>query len=214
LDLVANVQQRGMMVRVFELDVVSPDSLGRFVYRWYGPPDRPPAELELPGVPEALAEWHRLAARYTFPLSRDHVMLPPGPPRFWQGAGDWYSYDAAAFRAGALDPEVIENDELGTGLPLSRFLVYAAVYEATYAPVHGLVHMDPAAGVLRAVKVRLRELDDGLWQWPDPGVRYYGDDDLLAHLGPDRIVIAGRHRDALGRFDGLGLAWDWDSRTI
>ncbi|MFI5911493.1 hypothetical protein [Dactylosporangium sp. NPDC051541] len=208
------MQQRGIMVDVYELDVVAPDSLGRFVYRWYGPPDRPPADLRLPAIPEALAEWHRLAARYTFPLSRDHEILPPGRPRFWQGAGDWYSYDAEAFAAGALDPEVIENDDLHTGLPLSRFLVYAAVYEATYAPVHGLVRMNPTAHELREVKVRLRELDDGLWQWPDPALRYYGDDDLLAHLGPDRIVIAARHRDALGRFDGLAQHWDWDSRTL
>ena len=199
---------------MYELDVVSPGSLGRFVYRWYGPPDRPPAELKLDGVPEPLAGWHRLAARYSLPLSRDHEMLPPGTGRFWQGDGDWYSYDEAAHRAGVADPEVVENDERPTGLSLSRFLVYAAVYEATYAPLHGLVHLDPDAAVLRAVKVRLRELDDGLWQWPDPGVRYYGDDDLLAHLGPGRIVIAGRHRDALGRFDGLGLAWDWDSRAL
>ncbi|MGI5236921.1 hypothetical protein [Dactylosporangium sp. CA-139066] len=213
---------------MYELDVVSPDSLGRFVYRWYGPPDRPaaadPAETAMPGrpdsVPEALREWHRIAGRYSYPLSRDHVMLAPaagdgnGMVRFWQGTDDWYSYDNGAFRSGALDPEVVENDELPTGLPLSRFLVYAAVYEATYAPLHGLVRMNPTAEQVREVKVRLRPLDDGLWEWPDPDVRYYGDDDLLAHLGADRIVIAGRHRDALGRFDGLAIAWDWDTRTV
>nr|BFE65830.1 hypothetical protein GCM10020063_103560 [Dactylosporangium thailandense] len=199
---------------MYELDVVAPDSLGRFVYRWYGPPDRPPAGPARPGVPRALAEWHRLQARYTYPLSRDHEMLPPGGPRFWQGATDWYAYDADAHRAGDPDPEVIENDEVRTGLPLSRFLVYAAVYEATYAPLHGLVLMSPPAGAVRAVRLRLRELDDGLWQWPDPQVRYFGDDDLLAHLGPDRIVVAARHRDALGRFDGLSLPWDWDSRAL
>jgi hypothetical protein len=209
-----------MMLGVYELDVVTPESLGRFVYRWYGPPDRPPATVPAAGVPEPLAQWHRLAARYTLPLSRDHAMRPPdelepGPPssgngtvRFWEGADDWYSY-----RPGSDDPEVIENDELPTGLSLSRFLVYAAVYEATYAPLHGLVYMHPDPAELRAVRIRLRELDDGLWQWPDPDVRYYGDDDLLGHLGPDRIVLAARHRDALGRFDGLALPWDWDTRT-
>ncbi|MER7003337.1 hypothetical protein ABT297_09855 [Dactylosporangium sp. NPDC000555] len=220
---------------MYELDVVSPSSLGRFVYRWYGPPDRPPMPLDDPGVPAPLLEWHRLAARYTYPLSRDHAMLPltgrdvnehdvtecdvterdrNGTVRFWQGADDWYSYDCGAFRAGIADPEVIENDELPTGLTLSRFLVYAAVYEATYAPLHGLVYMNPEPEELRAVKVRLRELEDSLWRWPDPQVVYYGDDDLLGHLGPDRIVLAGRHRDALGRFDGLALPWDWDTRTL
>jgi hypothetical protein len=209
------------MVAVYELDVVSPDSLGRFVRRWYGPPDRPAVALDVPGVPAALVEWHRLAARYTYPLSRDHVMLPldtqegNGMVRFWQGADDWYSYESGALRSDADGgPEVFEKDELPTGVGLARFLVYAAVYEATYAPLHGLVCMNPAPEAVRAVKVRLRELDDALWQWPDPQVRYYGDDDLLGHLGPDRIVLAARHRDALGRFDGLAVPWDWDTRTL
>jgi len=205
---------------VYELDVVSPDSLELFVRRWYGLPDRPRADLELPGVPGALANWYRLAARYSLPLSRDHVMRPwhdlapkDGLIRFWEGAEDWYSFAEDGADPESADPEVIENGELPTGIHLSRFLVYAAVYEATYAPLHGLVHMAPEPGALRAVKMRLRELDDGLWQWPDPDLRYFGDDDLLGHLGPDRIVLAARHRDALGRFDGLGLPWDWDTRT-
>jgi hypothetical protein len=263
-----------MICGVYELDVIADDSLGRFVARWYGLPDRP--RRDLPGVPdllpEPLAEWHRVAARYSLPLSRDHVMIDPadlvesgGLVRFWAGADDWYSYapgnvdhapgasdhapgasghapgasDHAAVAAerapgasdralggsehasggferarGAFDPLVIENDTVNTGVTLSRFLVYAAVYEATYTPLHGLVYMSPAPDELRQVRLRLRELDDPLWRWPDPATRYYGDDDLLGHLGPDRIVLAARHRDALGRFDGLGLPWDWDTRTV
>lgn len=204
------------MVRVYELDVVTPESLARFVHRWYGLPDRPPVDLPLPGVPEPLAGWYRIAARYSLPLSRDHLMHPwdelrqrRGLVRFWEGSTDWYSYAADA----GDDPEVHENDESPTGLTLSRFLVYVAVYEATYAPLHGLVCMEPGPEALRAVKIRLRELDDALWAWPDPETRYFGDDDLLGHLGPDRIVLAARHRDALGRFDGLGIEWDWDTRA-
>lgn len=209
-----------MIWGVYELDVIADDSLGRFVARWYGLPDRPRRDLDLPGVPELLpeplAEWHRVAARYSLPLSRDHVMLDPGDlvesgglVRFWVGADDWYSYTPGAF-----DPLVVENDTTATGVTLSRFLVYAAVYEATYTPLHGLVYMSPSPDELRQVRLRLRELDDPLWRWPDPGTRYYGDDDLLGHLGPDRVVLAARHRDALGRFDGLGLPWDWDTRTV
>ncbi|MFC5001692.1 hypothetical protein ACFPIJ_28125 [Dactylosporangium cerinum] len=245
---------------MYELDVIAADSLGRFVARWYGLPDRPRRDLSgAPDLlPEPLAEWHRVAARYSLPLSRDHVMIDPadlvesgGLVRFWAGVDDWYSYaprdsdhgpgDSDHARGdsdhgpggsdhgpggsddgpggsdharGAFDPLVIENDTVGTGVPLSRFLVYAAVYEATYTPLHGLVYMSPAPDELRQVRLRLRELDDPLWRWPDPATRYYGDDDLLGHLGPDRIVLAARHRDALGRFDGLGLPWDWDTRTV
>ena len=209
-----------MIWGVYELDVIADDSLARFIARWYGLPDRPRRDLDPPGVPdllpEPLAEWHRVAARYSLPLSRDHVMIDPGDlvesgglVRFWVGADDWYSYAPGAF-----DPVVVENDTISTGMPLSRFLVYAAVYEATYTPLHGLVYMSPAPDELRQVRLRLRELDDPLWRWPEPGTRYYGDDDLLGHLGPDRVVLAARHRDALGRFDGLGLPWDWDTRTV
>ena len=136
-----------MMWGVYELDVIADGSLGRFVARWYGLPDRPRRDLHLPGggaalLPDPLAEWHRVAARYSLPLSRDHVMIDPGDlvesgglVRFWVGADDWYSY-----APGGSDPLVVENDTVSTGVPLSRFLVYAAVYEATYTPLHGLVH--------------------------------------------------------------------------
>jgi hypothetical protein len=205
-----------MMWYVYELDLIADDSLARFVSRWYGLPDRPLRPLDLPlDLPRPLADWHRVASRYSLPLSRDHEMLPPWDltpsgdlVRFWSGTDDWYSYPP-----GPADPLVVENDTTSTGLPLSRFLVYAAVYEATYAPLHGLVYMSPSPPELRQVRLRLRELDDPLWRWPDPNTRYYGDDDLLGHLGPDRIVLAARHRDALGRFDGLDLPWDWDTRT-
>ncbi|WP_344506126.1 hypothetical protein [Dactylosporangium maewongense] len=201
---------------MYELDVIADDSLGRFVSRWYGLPDRPRRDLDLPpGLPAALADWHRVASRYSLPLSRDHVMLAPadltesaGLVRFWSGTDDWYSY-----APGPTDPLVVESDTIETGLPLSRFLVYAAVYEATYTPLHGFVCLSPDPDGLRQVQLRLRELDDPLWHWPSPDTRYYGDDDLLAHLGPDRIVISARHRDALGRFDNLNLPWTWDSRT-
>ena len=43
-----------MICGVYELDVIADDSLGRFVARWYGLPDRPRRDLDLPGVPELL----------------------------------------------------------------------------------------------------------------------------------------------------------------
>ena len=211
---------------VDELDVVTPDSLGQFVHRWYGLPDRPPGNQSLPhGLPAPLVNWYRVAQRRSIPLSRDHTLRPAERLRldepmvaFWDGEVDAYAY-----ASGPQDPWVFERGEGGawlpTGVPLSRFLVYVAVYEAVYAPLHGLVRLSMPAGEMAGVTRRLRELADPLWRWPDPALRYYADDDLLAHAGitedrTGRVVLAARHRDALGRFDGLGIAWDWDSRTV
>jgi hypothetical protein len=204
-------------VRVFELDQVTPQSLGAFLLRWYGPPDRPPGEGgALPsGLPEPLAEWYRLARRWSVPLSRDHVFvaadaldLHAEPVEFWRGVSDAYAFDR--------DGMVAERSAAGwlpTGLPLDRFLVYIGVYEAVYAPIHGLVHLDVPPDLLDRVLARLWPLTDPLWRWPDPAVRYYADDDLLVHAGAGRLVVSARHRDALGRFDGYALDWAWDSRA-
>jgi hypothetical protein len=212
---------------VDELDIVTAASLAPFVDRWYGLPDRPPADLALPAdLPPPLGNWYLVAARRSVPLSRDHVLYPPdgltesdGVTVFWE---DRQRTEAWGYLAGKPDPEVYERTGgepwLRTGISLSRFLVYVAVYEAVYAPVHGLVRLDATPEELDAVLARLMPFEDPLWEWPDPGVRYYGDDDLLAHGGVDetgagRLVVAARHRDALGRFDAYRVAWDWDSRT-
>jgi hypothetical protein len=207
---------------VFELDAVTPESLATFLPRWYGPPDRPASTRALPAaLPPPLEQWYRLADRWSLPLSRDHVFVPPteldfeaDPVEFWHAEDGSEAY---AYALGERDPMVFErsgDDWLSTGLPLSRFLVYVAVFEAVYAPVHGLVHLAVEPDDLAAVLGRLMPLEDPLWRWPDPARGFYADEDLLAHAGAGRLVVAGRHRDALGRFDGYALDWDWDSRKL
>jgi hypothetical protein len=203
------------MVAVEELQTVTGTSLARFVERWYGLPDRPPVDLSLPGVPGPLADWYRIAARRSVPLSRDHAMYQPdglldrdGVTVFWEDHQRTEAWGYPTAQRDHADPPVYEQTDrepwLTTGISLSRFLVYVAVYEAVYAPIHGLVRLAAEPDELDAVLWRLEPLDDPLWEWPDAGVRYYGDDDLLAHGGVD---------EAVGRFDGCAVAWDWDSRA-
>jgi len=198
---------------MFELDVVEDDSLARFLPRWYGPPDRMTATHPLPVLPEPLTEWYRLTDRWSLPICRDHVFRPANDldltadlVEFWSAddGSDRYAYDAS--------DHVFEGG-LPTGLTLRRFLVYIAVFEAVYAPIHGLVHLDVPPDVLAEITGRLLPLADPLWRWPDPAVRYFADDDLLVHAGAGRLVVSARHRDALGRFDGYALDWLWDSRS-
>ncbi len=240
---------------MFELDVVTDDSLARFLQRWYGPPDRPVSTRPLPpALPAELVEWYRLADRWSLPLSRDHIFKDPdagghnsGEPVASAGPGGhnsgetvasagpgghnsgepvatqphgggganlvefWHADDGSDSYAYGDDLSVFE-DGRPTGIPLRRFLVYVAVFEAVYAPIHGLIHLDVKPDVHDAIVGRLLPLQDPLWQWPDPALRYYADDDLLVHAGAGRLVIAARHRDALGRFDGHGIDWAWDSR--
>lgn len=196
-----------------ELDPVTRTSLETFILRWYGPPDLPAPTTPLASdVPEALARWHRLASRRSIGLSRDHTMVPSGGPAgrtgetvFWTGPQDAYAY--------APDGQVLEQQDgwVPTGVDLADFLVYIAVYEAIYAPLHGLVHLG-GWDLRPLLDFRLVRLEDPLWTWPGDGRVFYADDDLLAHAGPDRTVISARHRDALGRFDGYPIEWDWDSR--
>src|SRR5690348_6772152 len=127
---------------VFELDVVEDDSLARFLPRWYGPPDRPVPARPRPALPEPLAEWYRLADRWSLPICRDHVFRPAADldlaadlVEFWSAddGSDRYAFDAA---------QLVFEQGAPTGIPLRRFLVYIAVFEAVYAPIHGLVHLD------------------------------------------------------------------------
>jgi hypothetical protein len=208
-------------VGVLELDLVSDGSLAEFIPNWYGLPDRPVSTRPRPDhLPPPLVTWYRLADRWSLPLSRDHRFVPADELAadgvFWQSTdGD----EAYAYLTGGDDPPVVEragDGWLPTGLPLSRFLVYVAVYEAVYSPVHGLIKLAATPEELDAVLGRLEPLEDPLWAWPDPALRYFAGDDLLAHADVSgsggRLVIATRHRDALTRFDGYALAWDWDSR--
>jgi len=214
---------------VFELDVVEDDSLARFLPRWYGPPDRAaliqPASLQpprAPSLPEPLDEWYRLTDRWSLPICRDHVFRPAKDlDRTADLVDFWHTDDGSERYAYDADGYVFEQG-IPTSIPLRRFLVYIAVFEAVYAPIHGLVHLDVAPDVLAEVTGRLLPLADPLWQWPDPAFRYYADEDLLVHAGTSadtdeggggRLVVSARHRDALGRFDGYDLDWLWDSRA-
>lgn len=200
-----------------ELDIVTAESLAAFVPRWYGPPDRPMSKRHLPAaLPAPLAAWHRLADRWSVPLSRDHVMEPPDAIQTDDSrAVFWRAQDSSDAYAFAPDEQVYERAGKGewrsTGVTLSRFLVYIAVYEAVYVPIHGLVVLDNAVGDV--LDHRLVRLADPLWTWVGDGSTWYADDDLLAHATPDRVVVSARHRDALGRLDGYDIEWDWDSRV-
>jgi hypothetical protein len=200
-----------------ELDIVTAQSLAAFIPRWYGPPDRPMSTRTLPpALPASLASWYRLADRWSVPLGRDHVFEPPDRIEtdtdraiFWRASDN---SDVYAFAPDELVYERLDDGEWrSTGVILERFLVYIAVYEAVYAPIHGLVLLNRSIDDI--LGHRMVRLEDPLWTWVGDGSEWYADDDLLAHVGEDHVAVAARHRDALGRFDGYDISWNWDSRA-
>src|SRR4051794_34050764 len=113
-----------------ELDIVTAESLVAFIPRCYFPPDRPVSARHLPAaLPAPLAAWHRLADRWSVPLSRDHVMeSPDGIETDDSRAVFWRAQDGSDAYASAPDEQVYERTDKGawrsTGVTLSRFLVY------------------------------------------------------------------------------------------
>jgi len=162
-----------------ELDILTPESLSTFIPRWYGPPDRPMSTRRFPaGLPASLVTWHRLADRWSFPLCRDHVMEQPGQIDVDDSrAIFWRSPDYSDVYAFAPDELVYERTGLAgwqsTGVTLADFLVYIAVYEAVYAPLHGLVLLDNPVGDV--LEHRMVPLADPLWTWVGDGGTWYAD---------------------------------------
>jgi hypothetical protein len=173
---------------------VSPfeEDLERFLTAWYGPPDRPLHGLPFwhpdPCVPEALAAWHRQAARWRLPVAGVNRMLraderwsdgdvqviycEPGGAWLW---GIPRGRDVRAGLAADPDPPVLERDAstkdgtwTATGERLGDFLLHVALVEAILgAPARlGLDDADPHQ--LRELTADMACVRVPAWRWPGP----------------------------------------------
>ena len=175
-----------------ELFEVEPDSLERFLTRWYGPPDGEPVPASA-ALPRPLREWFEVTSRWSTPLTtQNRVEREPwtdsGKLVFWvenQGVWLW------ATTPDGDDPPVFdrENEDgspwLRTGERLSTFLLHVAVFEAVMGAVHGASAGWVPRDRLPEILAPLEPLPMPDWRWPPGAHRLYAADGLLALAGPN-----------------------------
>jgi hypothetical protein len=178
-----------------ELFEVGPDSLERFVTRWYGPADRSSGVPVGVGgdAPRPLREWFELASRWSTPITvQNRVLSSPrvdaGKVVFLvesQGVWLW------ATDRGDGDPPVYDRENVQdrpwqpTGVPLSTFLLHVAVFEAVMGSSRGACACWVTPAQLDEILAPLRALPMPDWRWPASGHRLYAADGLLAFAGPN-----------------------------
>jgi hypothetical protein len=206
-----------------ELLKVTSDSLERFLTRWYGPPDRPPAPVHDAAVsmPSALRHWYEVTGRWSVPVVHHNLLLPPGELEmldgkllFWvenQGCWEW------ATEAAGDDPPVYDREPsedptpwLLTSKSLATFLVHVAVFEALVGvPHHAMTAHPIPQDQVDTLLQGLTPLRGVTWRWPSLGYGLYAGDGILADVGPSGQTVAdpARFRVDPGQSDcALSLA--------
>jgi hypothetical protein len=211
-----------------ELQHVDRTSVERFLRRWYD--HSAPAHAATDPVdelPATMADWYAVAgarlsyfARYyrfleAAELDRSGNVVAfcaaPHDGEFWWGyAGD-----------GGADPLTFESDDSGgwnaTGFKLSELLLYIVVSSAVLDADCGLVNMTAGAGDFESAVALLEPLAPPIWAWPDPNVRFYSADGIVAQAGKTgeefgyQIVVAADSDERLAPFGAS--EWEWDSRA-
>jgi hypothetical protein len=187
--------QREIILGMVELFEIGPDSVARFLARWYGLPTRGPAvPTAALRLPQPLRDWYAATSRYTKPVTFHNTVPDPddvkeidGKLVFWVENQEVYEWgcdpegaDPLVYERAAVDGEPWHP----TGVRLSAFLVTAAVFEAVLAGEH-VAHADELTREERDwVLAPLRPL-------PIPGPteqgQLYASDELLAFVGPNGI---------------------------
>lgn len=212
---------------------VEPDSLERFLTRWYGQPDRVGMRPEMvTGVPSALRRWFVLKSRWSMQIEVQNRVLPPD--EIWNDQGKrvfWVENQAvylSAYDPDGEDPEVYDRENVdlaswrATGFPLSTFLLYVAVFEAVLGAAHGASVNWVTREHLNQILEPMQALPMPAWHWPVEGTRLYAGKDLLALAGPNpgsgetpetaefwSVFLGSTSSDPLAYIDDIsGVEWD------
>ena len=216
----------------------TPDSLRRFLSRWYGPPDRPHATVVVDlGLPQPLRDWHETTSRWSRPLTSMNRIVQPYPDDyepsvnvFWvenQAVWLWgYQTDAAA------DPIVLDRENepgkpwASTQTPLSRFLLQVAVFEALMGAQFGACAIDIAKSAVDAITNPLLPVPTHAWHWLNDAGLWVGDGILVMSAVNDRpgtrptpasrwwVQIGATAVDQLEYLDSLSVEWVWKGHSL
>ncbi len=216
-------------------DVTADEDLEEFLMHWYGPPKADPVVPD--GTePLPLRSWYGYNAAWEQELAKQNRALSPGELTVLEGKtvfyvehhGDWlWGYGEGP------NPEVFDRDsDVGaqwarTGERLDMFLWHMAVFEAALSGPYNLGANDLSVEEIELCTGLLDLCPFEPWRFPGPMSRLWSNDDLVVltcanlPVGAEvtdqsrwGLFVGGRTRDALDQVNGIGVAWDFDSRSV
>jgi hypothetical protein len=179
-------------------------SAADFLDDWHGTPAARASDDDglRVAVPDALRAFYGAVARQPDAIVQNRLIPPqelrPDGDRFvfyveGEGVYEW------ATQAGEGDPPVYGRfNEPGEAWeqerePLSRFLVQVAMFEAVMGAEHHASAAWLAADATEQVLSTLVELPYGAWRWPSDPTRFFGREDVLAVVAPNRTSYGEEH---------------------
>ena len=214
-------------------EVTAAEDLEQFLAHWYG---RPKSEPLVPegAEPLPLRNWYGYTAAWQQELAKQNRALPPEELTVLDGKTVFYVEHHGNWLWGygeGPNPDVFDRDsDVGaqwapTRERLDMFLWHMAVFEAALSGPYNLGANDLSVAEIELCTGLLDLCPFEPWRFPGPMSRLWSNEDLVvltcANLPVNAEVtdesrwglfVGGRTREALGHVDGIGVAWDFDSR--
>jgi hypothetical protein len=216
-------------------DVTADADLEEFLAHWYGAPKSEPL---VPGgnEPLPLRCWYGYTEAWQQELAKQNRALPADELTTLEGKTIFYVENQRAWLWGygeGPNPEVFDRaSDAGahwaqTGERLDMFLWHMAVFEAALSGPYNLAANDLSLEEIELCTGLLDLCPFEPWRFPGPMSRLWSNEDLVvltvANLPVDgevtdetrwALFVGGRTREALEELDGIGVAWDFDSRSV
>jgi hypothetical protein len=209
------------------VDTAPEQVLGMFVTTWFPESEPQPASRIPSSVPQALANFYRLAERRPSIHGRQNRIVPVADLRADDSAGrlvfadenqggwDWsIPWDIDAEET---DPRVLldESGDLAPEKePLSRFLLQFVLYEAGMTAPYLALPRRLSRSVLPALASKLQHVPLRSFLAPIAPTEFLVGPGVVAHFstslrGGDEVDvwIGALYRSALGQFAGLDIEW-------
>jgi hypothetical protein len=216
-------------------DVTAEEDLEEFLVHWYGPPKSPLVILE-GAEPLSLRQWYACKVAWEQELARQNRALPAEELKLLDGKTVFYEEHNGAWLWGYGDdpnPEVFDRESdvnaqwAPTGERLDMFLWHMAVFEAALSGPYNLGANNLTLDEIERCTGLLDLYPFEPWRFPGPRSDLWSNDDLVvltcANLpfGAEvtdesrwALFVGGRTREALDQLNGIGIAWDFDSRAL
>jgi hypothetical protein len=216
-------------------DVRADQDLEEFLTHWYGPPHSEPLVPE-GAQPFPLRCWYGYAEAWEQELAKQNRILHAPELSLADGKTVFYVAEHGSWMwgyGGGANPEVFDRDSstaaswAPTGERLDMFLWHVAVFEAAFSGPYNLAASDLSLQEIELCTGLLDLCPFKPWRFPGPLSRLWSNDDLIVLTcsntpvdGPVTddsrwaLFVGGRTSDALEELNGIGISWDFDSRSV